>query len=225
VTWNKDVAKKRFTPTTNFTSLSPSLTSAPPRWTALYKSYKEALVLASKANSCAGATAQQILTNTTSLLVLQLKKCPSFTQFHEIFGETPNVKPVHPQEIGGQDEDEADDDGVPDSQEDCIPLPDAAVSARACGGAISGGGAVVKAAAGGPAAAAAGKAPAPFHLAPSKKEKKMDLGEAYLKAQQTRIESVAVTAQAKTRCDLVIALTLQGKTAEEIAEFLVLLGI
>ena len=53
----------------------------------------------------------------------------------------------------------------------------------------------------------------------------MDLGEAYLKAQQTRIESVAVTAQAKTRCDLVIALTLQGKTAEEIAEFLLLLGI
>lgn len=52
----------------------------------------------------------------------------------------------------------------------------------------------------------------------------MDLGEAYLKAQQSRIESVAVAAQAKTRCDLIIALTLQGKTAVEIADFLTLIG-
>ena len=39
------------------------------------------------------------------------------------------------------------------------------------------------------AAAPAGKPAAAFHLAPCKKEKKMDLGEAYLKAQQSRIES------------------------------------
>jgi DNA-binding CsgD family transcriptional regulator len=53
----------------------------------------------------------------------------------------------------------------------------------------------------------------------------MDLGEAYLKAQQTRIESLAASAQAKTRCELVIALSLQGKTAEEIADFLKLTGL
>jgi hypothetical protein len=48
----------------------------------------------------------------------------------------------------------------------------------------------------------------------------MDLGEAYLKAQQTRTDAQAATAQAKTRCDLVVALTLKGKTAVEIADFL-----
>jgi hypothetical protein len=66
----------------------------------------------------------------------------------------------------------------------------------------------------------AGKPAAVFHLAPSKKEKKMDLGEAYMKSQQIRTDTQALTAQAKTRCDLVIALTLQGKTAEEIQAFL-----
>ncbi len=35
----------------------------------------------------------------------------------------------------------------------------------------------------------------------------------------------AAAAQAKNRCDLIIALTAQGKTAEEIAEFLELLGL
>jgi hypothetical protein len=81
----------------------------------------------------------------------------------------------------------------------------------------------VKAATAAPATVAPatpGKAAAAFHLAPSKKEKKMDLGEAYLKAQQTRTDAQAATAQAKTRCDLVVALTLQGKTAEEIVDFL-----
>jgi hypothetical protein len=73
------------------------------------------------------------------------------------------------------------------------------------------------------APAAAGKPAAVFHLAPSKKEKKMDLGEAYLKAQQSRIDSQAASAQAKNRVDLVIALTLQGKTAVEISAFVALL--
>jgi hypothetical protein len=48
----------------------------------------------------------------------------------------------------------------------------------------------------------------------------MDLGEAYLKAQQSRIEAQSASALAKNRTDLVIALTLQGKTAAQIAEFL-----
>jgi hypothetical protein len=68
--------------------------------------------------------------------------------------------------------------------------------------------------------APAGKHAAVFHLAPSKKEKKMDLGEAYMKSQQIRTDTQAQTAQAKTRCDLVVALTLQGKTVQEIEEFL-----
>jgi hypothetical protein len=90
------------------------------------------------------------------------------------------------------------------------------------------------------AAVTAGKPAAPFHLAPSKKvftfalihhhscyhqEKKMDLGEAYLKAQLTRIESIAITTASKTRCDLLIALSLQGKTAKEVAEFIDLAGL
>ena len=53
----------------------------------------------------------------------------------------------------------------------------------------------------------------------------MDLGEAYLKAQLTRIESIAITTASKTRCDLLIALTLQGKTAKEVAEFIDLAGL
>jgi hypothetical protein len=48
----------------------------------------------------------------------------------------------------------------------------------------------------------------------------MDQSEAYLKAQQSRIESVAASATQKNRTDLIIALTLQGKTAVKIAAFL-----
>ena len=73
-------------------------------------------------------------------------------------------------------------------------------------------------------AAIAGKAPATFHLAPSKKEKKMDLGEAYLAAQQLRIDSLAQSALVKQRCDLILGLTLQGKSAHDIAEFMSLAG-
>jgi hypothetical protein len=43
-------------------------------------------------------------------------------------------------------------------------------------------------------------------------------------AQELRVESVALTAQAKNRSDLVIALSMQGKNATEIAEFLRLTG-
>jgi hypothetical protein len=74
-------------------------------------------------------------------------------------------------------------------------------------------------------AATAGKAPAIFHLAPSKKEKKLDLGEAYLAAQQWRIESLAQSALVKQRCDLILGLTSQGKSADEIAHVMSLAGL
>jgi hypothetical protein len=196
-----------------------------------YKSYKDAKNLASKGNSLAGATAHQIATNATSLLVMQHKKCACFEIFDAVFGSSPNVKPVCPLEVGG--------DPCPDSQEDPdedsdLPAP---ARVRTGGGAVkadpdeasdlpaparvrTGGGAVKALFPTAPVTLAPGKVAAAFHLAPSKKEKKMDLGEAYLKAQQTRTDTQAVTAQTKTRCDLIIALTLQGKDAVEIAKFL-----
>jgi hypothetical protein len=73
--------------------------------------------------------------------------------------------------------------------------------------------------------AAPGKGPAQFHLTPSKKAPKLDLGEAYLKAQESKIAAATVASQSKARCDLVVALTMQGKTAIEIAEFLLLCGL
>ena len=52
----------------------------------------------------------------------------------------------------------------------------------------------------------------------------MDLGEAYLKAQQIKIEAASATANTKTRTDLVIALLVQNKSADEIIAFLKLAG-
>ena len=75
------------------------------------------------------------------------------------------------------------------------------------------------------ASAAPGKGPAQFHLTPSKKAPKLDLGEAYLRAQESKVAAATASAQSKARCDLVIALTLQGKTAVEIAEFIALTGL
>jgi hypothetical protein len=240
-----------------------------------YKSYKDALVLGSKGNSTAGCTSQQIASHQTSLLVMQLKRCPSFNVFDQCFSETPNVKPVYPQEIGGNPDEVAIEDSQVeageagegsdlDEHEPATPpaapvasssqqvpsraalehqpaTPPAGHPANQPAAPVASSSqqvpsrAALKAAAPQPvqlvpsraapqAAGGGGKPAATFHLAPSKKEKKMDLGEAYLKAQQARIESVAVSAQAKIRCDLVIALTVQGKTAQEIAAFLVTTG-
>ena len=197
-------------------------------------------MLSSKGNSTAGCSALQIAANKSSLLAMQVKKCSFFEAFHDVFSESPNVKPVHPIEIGHNDGDEE----LPDSQntvdevvEGRAPSPDGVTPhphrapsrapsppRRVCGGAVA---PPPSKAATAPSAAVApqtGKPAAAFHLAPSKKEKKMDLGEAYLKAQTARIESSSVSAQLKNRTDLVIALTLQGKTAEEIRDFLALLG-
>ena len=201
-----------------------------------YKSYKEALALANKSNSKAGATAEQIKSNSTSILVMQQKRCPNFDVFDAVFGSSPNVKPVHPTEVGGGGGHNSDGEGgdaLPDSQEDMLESPSLLghIAEGCCG--------AEKplppppppppplATAPPPPATAAtgGKPAAAFHLAPSKKEKKLDLGEAYLKAQQSRIESQASSAQAKTRSDMVIALSLQGKSPVEIAALLTLIGL
>lgn len=171
--------------------------------------------MASKSNSKAGATAEQIMSNSTSLLVMQQKRCPNFDVFDAVFGSSPNVKPVHPTECGGGGEDSSDeegDDALHDYQDDIVlpkALPPTPTSTTAAP----------------PPPATAGKAAAGFYLAPSKKEKKMDLGEAYLKAQQSRIESQASMAQAKTRSDMIVALSNQGKTPAEIAALLTLTGL
>ena len=229
--WTKDIARKR--------------------WIALFKAFKDAKKLGAKGNSCAGATFQQILSNTTSLLVMQHKKCPSFEAMQKLFGESPSCKPVHPQEVGGMsdDGDTYEDDGD-DGQEYQAPAlaEDAAVPPTPTGKAPAAATAPLAPATGKSAAAAAapaatGKAAAAFHLAPSKnkvrhhchrrhhcvyvtvtQDKKMDLGEAYMKAQQLKIESAAVTANTKTRTDLVIAMMVQKKTPEEIAAILKLAG-
>ena len=45
-----------------------------------------------------------------------------------------------------------------------------------------------------------------------------------MKAQQLKIDSVAVTANTKTRTDLIIAMMKEGKSTEEIAAMLKLAG-
>ncbi len=100
-----------------------------------YKSFKEAMLLSSKGNSLAGATAKQIGLNKTSLIALQHKKCPCFDVFERIFGHTPGVKPVYPKEGGGmaaesEDDDDAVDDAPP-SPAVLAPSPPPAVLATA----------------------------------------------------------------------------------------------
>ncbi len=56
-------------------------------------------------------------------------------------------------------------------------------------------------------------------------EKKLDLAEAYIKAQQLKIESVAATSNTKTRTDLIIAMMQEKKSPEEIAAMLKLAGL
>jgi hypothetical protein len=151
------------------------------------------LALGSKSNSLAGATAQEIAMNQTSLLVKQHKKCPVFDTFQTLFGESPNCKPVDPQEVGSYEEDpEPDrDEGEGDVEADvplAVDVPPVRRHVVVVAAAAFGVG--VAAAAVQPAAPPPGGKPAAtFHLAPSKKVVKLDLGEAYLKAQQLKIES------------------------------------
>ena len=160
----------------------------------------------------AGSTLEEISANSTSLVVKQHKKCAHFTAFHLVFGQTPAVKPKHPKEVGSH----PDLDSPPDSQ--VILDSTAALIAVPASFPL-----VVAAPATG--ATPAGKGPAAFHLQPSKKQVKMDLGEAYLKAQQIRIESIASVASSKQRSELIVALLMQGKTTTDIAAVLKLAGL
>jgi hypothetical protein len=172
---------------------------------------------------------------------MQHRKCPSFDAFQTLFGQSPNCKPVDPQEVGGL---EAEDDGMDeDADDDSVTTPGTAASVFFSAPIAVAPMAAIAAV----AVAASGKQAAAFHLAPSKKVPlphhlhhnslctpsspaspqavKLDLGEAYLKAQQLRIDSVAVTANTKARCDLVIAMMKQKKSAEEIALMVRLAGL
>jgi hypothetical protein len=164
---------------------------------------------------------------------MQHKKCPSFDAMQTLFGQTPSCKPVDPKEIGGIDSDSVEDEGDDGQAEDAAQAPTADPPPAAVKAA---------AAATAPLAPATGKGAAVFHLAPSKnkvrhhyrrhhcvyvtvtQDKKMDLGEAYMKAQQLKIESAAVTANTRTRTELIIAMMVQKKTHDEIAEMLKLAG-
>ncbi len=74
-------------------------------------------------------------------------------------------------------------------------------------------------------AVTAGKGPSQFHLTPSKKAPKLDLGEAYLRSQEQKLQATTAIAQARSRTDLVIALAAQNKSAAEISAFLTLCGV
>jgi hypothetical protein len=176
------------------------------------------MVLGSKSNSKAGATAIQVATNQTSLLVQQIKKCPHFEPFYAMFANTPGVKPVYPMEVGGMCPDSQEADVDEDESDTEVPTP-AAPAARQVKAPVGAAAAVAPA-----AAASGGKGPAQFHMQPSKKAPKLDLGEAYMRAQQAKTESAAAVAKGKHRCDLVIALTLQKMSAEDISAFLLATG-
>jgi hypothetical protein len=128
--------------------------------------------LGAKGNSTAGASALQIATNTTNLLLMQHRKCPSFTAMNDLFGQTPSCKPVDPKEVGAveSDADTIEDDG--DDSQDIFETEPAADSAPAFAAPATTrpAPATVKppAAATAPLAPASGKAAAPFHLAPSR---------------------------------------------------------
>ena len=207
--WTRDVAKKR--------------------WTALYKSYKDATLLSAKGNSTAGASQEQIETGKSSVLAAQKKKCPSFCTFHLLFQNHPTVKPINPKEVGSVGTFKVDDTPpqFKDSEldDDETKSKQSEKPAAAAGGGAVGGGDPKPAAGGGEPKPVSGKPPAPppFHMAPSKKSPKMDLGEAYLKSQQLRIESMSSANSAKLRMDLICALSSQNKTAAEIEAFLQLM--
>ena len=210
--WSTDIAKRRFQ--------------------SIYKSFKEAVLLGSKGNSLAGCTLEEIQNNNTSLLTKQKAKCASFEVLLTLYENHPSVKPINPQELGALPKEDAveEGDGVAEegdgvagslitSDETVTTTPLAAAEpAPPAIAPVSGGGAAVA----GPAAKG-GKTPAPFAMKPSKEPKKMDLGEAYLVAQTAKTALLAAQGTAKQRGDMIVALSLQGKTKEEIEALLALL--
>ena len=199
------------------------------RWSSMYKSFKESMVIGSKSNSAAGCTIQEIEANNTSLLKKQKAKCGSFEVLLKLYQEHPSVKPVMPLEVGtlaGVDpkpgDVAADASAIMSSASDTTtilappPAADPTVTAAAPP-------APTVPAAAPPPASAKGKAPAEFALKPSKLHKPMDLGDAYLQAQTNKTALLAAQGLAKNRTDLIIALSQAGKTPDEIAVLLLLM--
>ena len=199
------------------------------RWSSMYKSFKESMVIGSKSNSAAGCTIAQIEANNTSLLKKQKKKCGSFEVLLKLYQEHPSVKPVMPLEVGTlagvdpkQGDVAADATDASDTTTILAPPPAADPTVTAAAPPAAPPAPTVPAAAP-PPASAKGKAPAEFALKPSKLHKPMDLGDAYLQAQTNKTALLAAQGLAKNRTDLIIALSQAGKTPDEIAALLLLM--
>lgn len=225
--WSADVAKRR--------------------WTSMYKSFKEAMLLGSKGNSLAGNTLVELMTHKTSLLVKQKAKCASFEILEALYSEHPSVHPAQPKEFGSvpifANADNAEPSVVPvEGDGSSVVIDTATVSARSTAATVAADneGAVAAAvvvtpvvgvadtvtpAVGGgkPVGVLTGKAAAEFHMKKSKEPKKMELGEAYLQAQQEKHKVYAISQAAKVKADLIQSLALAGKTHDEIVLFVSLL--
>jgi hypothetical protein len=202
--WSKDIAKRRFQ--------------------SMYKSFKEALLLGAKGNSLAGCSLAEIENNNTSLLNKQKAKCASFEVLLTLYENHPSVKPVFPMEQGAiprEEELEALESGNGEAGSDVTVTTTALAAAAPVPPAVPSGGDAAAVPA--PAATKGGKTPAPFAMKLSKEPKKMDLGEAYLLAQTAKTALLATQGTAKQRSDMIVALSLQGKSKEEIAALLALL--
>ena len=214
--WSADVAKRR--------------------WTSMYKSFKEAMLLGSKGNSLAGATLVELMTHKTSLLVKQKAKCASFEILEALYSEHPSVHPAQPKEFGNvpivANADNPEPSVVAVADGSPVALDNATVSARSTAttfaadveGTVAAAvdvtpvvDTVTPAVGGGkPVGVLTGKAAAEFHMKKSKEPKKMELGEAYLQAQQEKLKVYAVSQAAKVKADLIQSLALAGKTHDEI---------
>lgn len=202
--WSKDIAKRRFQ--------------------SMYKSFKEALLLGAKGNSLAGCSLAEIENNNTSLLNKQKAKCASFEVLLTLYENHPSVKPVFPMEQGAPPREEvleALDSGNGEAGSDVTVTTTALAAAAPVPPAVPSGGDAAAVPA--PAATKGGKTPAPFAMKLSKEPKKMDLGEAYLLAQTAKTALLATQGTAKQRSDMIVALSLQGKSKEEIEGLLSLL--
>jgi len=198
------------------------------RWSSMYKSFKESMVMGSKSHSAAGCTIEEIEANNTSLLKKQKAKCGSFEILLKLYEEHPSVKPVRPHEVGSFGELDPvpkPQDAVADAASDTTILaptvPAAAPPAPTVPAAAPPAPTVPAAAP--PPASAKGKAPAEFVLKPSKLHKPMDLGDAYLQAQNSKTALLAEQGKQRNRTDMIIALSSAGKTVDEIAALLLLM--
>jgi hypothetical protein len=215
--WSSDIAKRR--------------------WTSIYKSFKEAMLLGSKGNSQAGSSLEEICLHRTSLLVKQKAKCASFEILEELYYEHPSVNPIQPKEYGcvpfisnsaileGEsllafDESESVTVSGRSAAVTTSPLQLKGAAAAVAAAEVFAIVAVTPAVGcGKPVGVATGKAAADFHMKKSKEPKKIELGEAYLQAQTDKLKVYAAAQATKVRADLIQSLAIAGKTPDEILIF------